>query len=120
MPAFAQLTKEEIEAVNTYILSINAKKDKTYTGPTKKSNPYWEMPYNSTGYNKFLTKEGYPAVAPPWGTLTALNLQTGKIVWKNTLGDTPGFKATCSTYGDRTTCAPCGAKTPSSGSKRHF
>jgi quinoprotein glucose dehydrogenase len=92
MPAFAQLTKEEIEALNTFVLSINTKKDKTYTGPTKKSNSYWEMPYNSTGYNKFLTKEGYPAVAPPWGTLTALNLQTGKIVWKNTLGDTPGFK----------------------------
>jgi quinoprotein glucose dehydrogenase len=92
MPAFSQLTKEEIEALNTFILSINSKKDKTYAGPVKKANPYWEMPYNSTGYNKFLTKEGYPAVAPPWGTLTAINLQTGKIVWKNTLGDTPSLK----------------------------
>lgn len=92
MPAFSQLTKEEMEALNTFVLSINSKKDKTYAGPVKKANPYWEMPYNSTGYNKFLTKEGYPAVAPPWGTLTAINLQTGKIVWKNTLGDTPGFK----------------------------
>jgi quinoprotein glucose dehydrogenase len=51
------------------------------------------MPYNNTGYNKFLTKEGYPAVAPPWGTLTAINLNTGPIAWKDTLGDYPEFKA---------------------------
>lgn len=92
MPSFAHLSSEEIEAINTFILSTNHKKSKTYTGPSRKVNPYWQMPYNSTGYNKFLTKEGYPAVAPPWGTLTAIDLQSGKIVWKNTLGDTPEFK----------------------------
>ena len=92
MPSFAHLNSEEIEAINTFILSINGKKNTTYTGPSRKENPYWQMPYNSTGYNKFLTKEGYPAVAPPWGTLTAIDLQSGKIVWKNTLGDTPEFK----------------------------
>ena len=43
--------------------------------------------------NKFLTKEGYPAVAPPWGTLNAINLNTGQIVWKDTLGDYPELKA---------------------------
>ncbi|MBU3744993.1 MAG: c-type cytochrome, partial [Sediminibacterium sp.] len=48
MPAFSQLTKEEIEALNTFVLSINTKKYKTYAGPVKKANPYWEMPYNST------------------------------------------------------------------------
>ena len=26
-------------------------------------------PYRFTGYRKFLDPEGYPAVAPPWGTL---------------------------------------------------
>ena len=51
------------------------------------------MPYRATGYNKFLTKEGYPAVAPPWGTLNAINLNTGELVWKETLGDYPEFKA---------------------------
>ncbi|NDE09609.1 MAG: hypothetical protein EBZ95_03485, partial [Chitinophagia bacterium] len=32
-----------------------------------------------------MTKEGYPAVAPPWGTLNAINLNTGELVWKDTL-----------------------------------
>ena len=30
--------------------------------------------------------EGYPGVKPPWGTLTALNLNTGKIKWQVPLG----------------------------------
>jgi len=47
------------------------------------------LPYLSTGYNKFLTKEGYPAVAPPWGTLNAIDLNTGEIAWKTPLGEYP-------------------------------
>lgn len=50
------------------------------------------MPY-TTGYNKFLTKEKYPAVKPPWGTLNAINLNTGQLIWKTTLGDYPELKA---------------------------
>jgi len=30
--------------------------------------------------------EGYPGVKPPWGTLTAINLNTGKILWQSPLG----------------------------------
>src|SRR5258708_40356778 len=34
--------------------------------------------YTHTGYHKFLDQDGYPATAPPWGTLTAVDLNTGK------------------------------------------
>ena len=30
--------------------------------------------------------DGYPGTKPPWGTLTALNLNTGKIIWQVPLG----------------------------------
>ena len=30
--------------------------------------------------------EGYPGTKPPWGTLTAINLNTGKIIWQVPLG----------------------------------
>ncbi len=30
--------------------------------------------------------EGYPGTKPPWGTLTAINLNTGKILWQSPLG----------------------------------
>jgi quinoprotein glucose dehydrogenase len=56
-------------------------------------------PYRFTGYNKFLDPDGYPAVAPPWGTLNAIDLNTGRYLWKVPLGEYPelvaqGFKNT--------------------------
>lgn len=45
--------------------------------------------YRFTGYRKFLDPEGYPAVAPPRGTLNAIDLNTGKYLWKIPLGEYP-------------------------------
>ena len=46
-----------------------------------------------TGYHKFLDPDGYPAVAPPWGTLNAINLNTGEYAWKIPLGEYPELAA---------------------------
>jgi quinoprotein glucose dehydrogenase len=78
--------------------------------PTRGSNAEREMaalllsegqpvPYRFTGYNKFLDPDGYPAVAPPWGTLNAIDLNTGRYLWRVPLGEYPelvaqGFKNT--------------------------
>jgi quinoprotein glucose dehydrogenase len=48
-----------------------------------------DMKYRFTGYHKFVDPEGYPAVAPPWGTLNAINLNTGEYAWKVPLGEYP-------------------------------
>jgi quinoprotein glucose dehydrogenase len=45
------------------------------------------------GYNKFLDPDGYPAVEPPWGTLNAINLDTGEIAWKIPFGEFPELVA---------------------------
>ena len=45
--------------------------------------------YRFTGYHKWLDPDGYPAVAPPWGTLNAINLHTGEYAWKIPLGEYP-------------------------------
>ena len=50
-----------------------------------------KYPYAITGYHKFLDDEGYPAVKPPWGQLTALDLQHGTIAWQITLGEHPAL-----------------------------
>ena len=51
------------------------------------------MNYQFTGYHKFLDPDGYPAIAPPWGTLTAINLNTGEQGWKVNLGEYPALAA---------------------------
>jgi quinoprotein glucose dehydrogenase len=94
MPAFKQLTLAERQALADFILDNTARQQHPFINSEKKQeDPYYQLPYTSTGYNKFLTKEGYPAVMPPWGTLTAIDLNHATIVWKDTLGDYPEFKA---------------------------
>ena len=51
------------------------------------------MPYTHTGYNRFLDPEGYPAVKPPWGTMNAIDLNTGTIAWQVPLGEFPALVA---------------------------
>lgn len=45
------------------------------------------------GFHKFLDPEGYPAVAPPWGTLSAFDLNTGRTSWRVPLGEYPELVA---------------------------
>jgi len=49
--------------------------------------------YHFTGYRKFLDPDGYPAIVPPWGTLNAIDLNTGKYLWKIPLGEYPELAA---------------------------
>ncbi len=49
--------------------------------------------YRFTGYNRFVDPDGYPAVAPPWGTLNAIDMNTGRYVWKIPLGQYPELAA---------------------------
>ena len=41
------------------------------------------------GYNKFRDDDGYPASAPPWGTLQAIDMNTGQYKWKIPFGYYP-------------------------------
>lgn len=56
------------------------------------------MPYrNESGYARFLDQDGYPCQRPPWGELSAVNANTGEIVWRAPLGnfdeiEAAGFK----------------------------
>jgi quinoprotein glucose dehydrogenase len=51
------------------------------------------LKYHFTGYRKFLDPDGYPAVVPPWGTLNAIDLNTGKYLWRVPLGQYPELVA---------------------------
>jgi len=42
---------------------------------------------NPANYLHLTDHEGYPGIKPPWGSLTAINLNTGKFLWRKTLGE---------------------------------
>ncbi|MEP7277876.1 MAG: PQQ-binding-like beta-propeller repeat protein [Bacteroidota bacterium] len=92
MPAFRQLNEIERKALASFVLD-NKDKTKKFVDSSRKKDPRFTSPYSITGYNKFLSKEGYPAIAPPWGTISALNLNTGNYIWKKALGNDPEFSA---------------------------
>jgi quinoprotein glucose dehydrogenase len=83
MPGFPNLTEDQMFALVEYVAS-DGDKELQSSGPAPAS-----MKYRFTGYKKFLDPDGYPAVAPPWGTLNAIDLNTGEFVWKIPLGIYP-------------------------------
>ena len=87
MPAFSALPTQTVNAVVQYVMSGDAK-ETIAAEPTAV-----ELKYNFTGYHKFYDPDGYPAVVPPWGTLNAINLNTGEYVWKVPLGEYPELAA---------------------------
>lgn len=49
--------------------------------------------YDFGGYNYFNDQNGYPASKPPWGNLTAIDLNRGDFAWRIPLGEFPELKA---------------------------
>src|SRR5690606_21355762 len=67
MPGFKHLPEEERQAVSAFVLENRKELQKDFIPPEKVINEYLDLPYWFTGYNKFETIEGYPAVQPRWG-----------------------------------------------------
>ena len=86
MPGFAQLTEAEKAAIIGYLGNDPAQM-------AQKAAPAYPStegdPYVFDGYKRFLDPDGYPAIAPPWGTLSALDVNTGRYAWKEPLGYYP-------------------------------
>jgi quinoprotein glucose dehydrogenase len=86
MPGFPNLTNEVKQQLIDYLFDIEKKEVVTANLSTEQQDLY-----QFTGYIKFLDDNGLPAISPPWGTLTAIDLNTGDHIWQTTLGITPGL-----------------------------
>lgn len=85
MPAFRHIESTDREMLTRFLLGMKNESDDKQElegeGVVKTAE------YVMTGYKRLLTKDGYPGVKPPWGTLNAIDLATGKIAWKSVLGE---------------------------------
>lgn len=88
MPSFSDLSRDQL-AVLVQLLTNgkNGRAKSSYSPAVNAARKYF-----LTGYERFRDPQGYPAAVPPWGTLNAIDLNTGKYLWKIPLGYYPKLK----------------------------
>jgi quinoprotein glucose dehydrogenase len=91
MPAFTQLTEAEKNVLLAFLFEEQEPEMPEPGQAAEKKKPL--SPYKISGYKHFLDSNGHPGIKPPWGTLNAINLNTGEYVWKVVYGETPELAA---------------------------
>ena len=91
MPPFNGLSEQEVESLVRYLTRAPQQQERRPGGDNQPaaSGAQDDMPYKTIGFRRFLDPEDYPATAPPWGALSAIDLNTGKYLWKIPFGEYP-------------------------------
>ncbi len=93
MPSYKFLSESARDDLVQFLISPNAEGvvQRNEHGDITESTRGGEItsPYVFTGYNRFIDPDGFPALRPPWGTLNAIDLNTGEYLWRHPLGEHP-------------------------------
>jgi quinoprotein glucose dehydrogenase len=98
MPGFPSLDQAAVNAIIQYTLT-GADEPPAAAGrgragaPPPPLSPLANNSFRFTGYRRFIDPDGFPATAPPWGTLSAIDLNTGEYAWQVPLGEYPQLVA---------------------------
>ena len=93
MPSFASLSVVQRDAVTAYLLNQASASAESVTAADAPRTPGDRAPFRFVGYERWRDSSGLPNVKPPWGTLNAIDLNTGRYLWTIPLGDLPELKA---------------------------
>ncbi|MGW9684295.1 outer membrane protein assembly factor BamB family protein [Flagellimonas sp. 2504JD1-5] len=86
MPGMPNLSDNEVKGIANFLLGIEEATDHR----AEKTDV--EVPYSVAGFGRFKDDRGFPVVKPPWGTLNAIDLNTGEYLWKVPLGHEDALK----------------------------
>jgi len=86
MTGFPQLKGDEVKALLQFLWGQEIKHNMVEKA-VKKENA--KKTYKHKGYNKFLDSNGLPGIKPPWGTMHAIDLNSGDFIWSINFGNTP-------------------------------
>ncbi len=81
MPSFAHISEADKISIYKY---LNGQSEELRENTQESS-----VEYIATGYNRWYDNQGYPVSNPPWGTLTAINMNSGEHLWQVPLGEYP-------------------------------
>jgi quinoprotein glucose dehydrogenase len=81
MPPMAFLTEDQLKPLLAFLLCTDRPAD------AQSANSKRQTAWTFSGWQKPADPSGYPACSPPWGTLTCINLNTGKKAWSMPLGE---------------------------------
>jgi quinoprotein glucose dehydrogenase len=96
MPAFANLREDDKSAVIGYLIgrkpaATPLPRSGAAQSAARSKGP--DAPYEFAGYERWRDSSGLPAIKPPWGTLSAIDLNTGEYRWRIPLGSHPALPA---------------------------
>ncbi|RPG28742.1 MAG: pyrroloquinoline quinone-dependent dehydrogenase [Muricauda sp. TMED12] len=80
MPGMPNLSEEETNAITDFLMDIEEAKDH------RVEKTKIDVPYSISSFARFKDDRGYPVVKPPWGTLNAIDLNSGEYLWTVPLG----------------------------------
>ena len=89
MPGFPQFEDKEREAIIAFLTGTTNESKTDETATELKGEKNKKLVFLHSGYAQFRDEQGYPAVKPPWGTLNAIDMNKGEILWQKPLGEFP-------------------------------